>query len=121
MRSFLRKLFWGVILNSFALFLSEKLLKALGATFIFQGQLAQLIGFSLILTLLNLLIKPILRRLFSPLVWLTLGLFSLVINLLILKLATLLLPNLLVIDSLLSWFLASFIISFFNSLIARLH
>ena len=121
MGTMLRKLLWGVILNSVALLISQKALQYFLHDFSFTGTIVQLIIFAFILTLLNLLIKPILRLIFLPIIWLTLGIFSLVINLLILKIATIAMPGVLVINSVLTWFLASIIISIFNSFLHLSH
>jgi len=106
----LKKLFFGIILNIIAI----RLLGYLFNDFYFNGTLEQLIIFAFILSLLNLLIKPILRFLFLPLIWITFGIFSLVINIILLKTASILMP-VLIIESYFTWFAASVIISIFNS------
>lgn len=52
-------------------------------SFLISGGLVSFLIASLILTLLNLLLKPILKLLFFPVNVLTLGLFSLIINALV--------------------------------------
>jgi len=108
--SLLKKLFFGVILNIIAI----RLLIHLFNDFYFNGTLEQLIIFAFILSLLNLLIKPILRLLFLPLIWITFGIFALIINIILLKTASILMP-VLIIGSSLTWLAASVIISIFNS------
>jgi len=108
--SLLKKLFFGVILNIIAI----RLLSHLFNDFYFNGTLEQLIIFAFILSLLNLLIKPILRLLFLPLIWITFGIFALIINIILLKTASILMP-VLIIGSSLTWLAASVIISIFNS------
>ncbi|MFA5360649.1 MAG: phage holin family protein [Candidatus Paceibacterota bacterium] len=117
--NFLKKLFWGIILNCLAILLCQKLLNELLNDFYFRGSFQELILLALIITLLNFLVKPALRFVFLPLVWITFGLFSLVINIIILKIATLLTP-LLVIQLPLTWLIASLVISVFNSLIPKI-
>lgn len=112
---FLKKLFFGIILNVIAV----RLLSHLFNDFYFNGTLEQLIIFAFILSLLNLLIKPILRLLFLPLIWITLGIFSLIINIIILKTASVLMP-VLIIGSSMTWLVASIIISIFNSFSHRI-
>jgi putative membrane protein len=119
MGNLIKKLFFGVILNVIAILASEKCLNYLFHDFYFKGTITQLIFLAFILTILNLLIKPIIHLIFLPLIWLTLGIFTLVINLIILKTAAYLVPGVLVINSSLSWLGASLIISFFNSLIHK--
>jgi len=112
---FLKKLFLGIILNIVAL----KLLSYLFNDFYFNGTLEQLIIFAFILSLLNLLIKPILRILFLPLIWITFGVFALIINIILLKTASILMP-VLIIESYFTWLAASVIISIFNSFLYKI-
>jgi len=63
-----------------------------------------------VLALLNATVYPILRLITTPLRWLTLGLFGLVINMAVLALADSLLPNL-TIDNLATLFWASLVIA----------
>jgi putative membrane protein len=118
--NFLKKLFWGVILNSLAVLLCQKLFNELFNDFYFNGGFAELILLALVITLLNFLVKPILHFAFLPLIWITLGLFSLVINIIILKAAALFTSSL-IIQLPLTWLAASVIISIFNSLIQKIH
>ena len=111
---FLKKLFFGVILNIAAILFCQRLLNYLFNDFHFQGTLEQLIILALILSILNLLIKPILRILFLPLIWITLGIFIFLINIILLKTATIFMP-VLIIQYPITWLIASIIISIFNS------
>lgn len=114
MMRFLKRLFLAVILNIVAILFCQRLLNYLFNDFYFQGTLEQLIILGFILSILNLLIKPMLRLLFLPLVWVTLGIFIFVINIILLKTASFLMP-VLVIQSPITWLAASIIISIFNS------
>lgn len=119
MMRFVKRLFFGVILNIIAILFCQRLLNYLFNDFYFQGTLEQLITLAFTLTLLNLLVKPVLRLLFLPLIWITLGIFILVINIILLKSASVLIP-VLVIQSHLTWLAASIIISIFNSFLYRI-
>ncbi len=119
MMRFLKRLLFGVILNIAAILLCQRLLNYLFNDFYFQGTLEQLILLALILSLLNLLIKPILRILFLPLIWITLGIFIFIINIILLKAATIFMP-VLVIQYPITWLAASIIISIFNSFLHRI-
>ncbi|NMB92424.1 MAG: phage holin family protein [Parcubacteria group bacterium] len=121
MRTFFKRLFWGVILNSLSIFVCQKVLNYFLNDFFFRGTIIELIIFAFILTILNFLIKPILRLVFLPIIWLTLGLFTLIINLIILKTAAFLMPDVLIINSTLTWLLASMIISILNSFLHLIH
>lgn len=116
MGTFFKKFFFGVILNSIIIWLLNYLLN----DSFFKGTLTQLIFLAFVLTFLNLLIKPVIRFIFLPLIWLTLGIFALVINLIILKTASFLVPGVLVINSSLTWLAASIIISISNSFLYRI-
>ena len=78
-----------VVLNAVALWLAANL----GFGITYTGGLAWLLVAGLVLGLLNLLVKPILTFFSLPLIVLTLGLFYLVINGLVLYLAAILLPH----------------------------
>jgi len=114
-----KRIFWGIVLNSIAILLCQKLLNYLWQDFYFRGSVTQLLIFALILTILNLLLKPVLHFVFLPLIWITLGIFNIVLNLIILKAAALLSP-LLEVHSLLTWITASIIISMFNAPLRRI-
>lgn len=110
----IRKFLLGIIINCFALYICQRLFQYLFNDFIFKGSLSQFLLLALVLTLLNLLVKPILKFFFAPLIFLTLGIFSLIVNLIILKLAIYFVPQLEIKYSL-TWIGASLLISLFNS------
>ena len=62
--------------NSTALYLANQTIEG----FVFRGDYKDYLVAGALLTLLNLALKPILKILVGPLIWLTLGLFTLVIN-----------------------------------------
>ncbi len=114
MFALIKRIFVGIFLNIAALVVCEKVFQYYFQDFYFQGDSSKLVLLALVLTLLHLLIKPILRFFSAPLIWITLGLFSVVINLIILKTAGFFFPEL-VIHSSIVWLGASLIISIFNS------
>ncbi|HOX21746.1 MAG TPA: phage holin family protein [Candidatus Paceibacterota bacterium] len=63
----------------------------------FIGDWTKLLEIALVLGIINFLVKPLLKLFLGPLVVLTLGLFSLVINALILWIVVQLFPNVLII------------------------
>jgi putative membrane protein len=111
----LKKAILGVLLNIFALFVCQEVLNYLFSDFYLSSDLKRVIIFAVILAGINLLIKPVLKILFLPLIWITLGFFSLIINIFLLKFANFLYPTI-TIHSFSSWLLASIIVSLFNSL-----
>jgi putative membrane protein len=62
--------------NSIALYLANLTVGG----FVFNGSIREYIIASLFLTVLHFVVRPILKTILSPLVWITLGLFTLVIN-----------------------------------------
>ncbi|HOK34569.1 MAG TPA: phage holin family protein [Candidatus Paceibacterota bacterium] len=115
MRTF-KRLILGLIVNVVALYFCQWIIGYFFNDFYLIGDQKRIIFFALILTLVNFLIKPLLRFIFLPLIWITLGLFTLVINIVVLKIANFLLPTI-VINTFIGWLLGSIIISFFNSLL----
>jgi len=84
--------------------------------FILTGGLPFLIGGALLLTLLYTLLRPALKLLFIPLVWLTFGLFNIVISIFLLWVADAILPQLTITNfSTLFW--VSLIFAIVNALI----
>lgn len=76
MGTLIRNFIFGTFTNTVALYVATLVVTG----FVFQGDLIALAITGAILTVINLLVKPILRLLFGPLILLTLGLFSIVIN-----------------------------------------
>ncbi|MDD3434341.1 MAG: Membrane protein of unknown function [Parcubacteria group bacterium ADurb.Bin305] len=111
--TFIKRAAAGILFNIGAILVCQKVLEA---NFLFTGSSFQLISLAFALTLLNLLIKPLLHFFFTPLIWLTFGLFTFIINVIILKIAVYFVPQL-AINSSLAWLGASLIISIFNSLL----
>jgi len=72
---------------------------------------------SVVLGLINTIIRPIVMFFTCPLVILTLGLFTLVINALMLSLTDWLLPNILTVDGFWTTFFAALIISIISGLL----
>ena len=70
------RLFWRLVANIIALWLATELISGVFV----DGGLEGLIIAGRLLGLFNLIIRPILKLLATPIVFLTLGLFSLVIN-----------------------------------------
>jgi putative membrane protein len=79
-----------IVLNAVGLYLAAKLVPGIS----YHGDVLNLLLAGLVLGLVNLLVKPIVKLLSLPFIVLTLGLFYLVINGLMLLLVAWLLPNL---------------------------
>ena len=69
-----------IVVNGFGIWLAESLVPG----FDFSGDIYNLVIIGALIGLINALVKPVLKLLALPLILLTLGLFSLVINMLLL-------------------------------------
>ena len=72
------KLIVQILTNSLAIFLAVKLVD--GITLVDENNLAVLLFAGLILGMINFFIKPVLKLISAPLILFTLGLFTIVIN-----------------------------------------
>lgn len=82
--SFLQRTTLHSIANIFALLIAQRLITG----FVFLGDSMDLIITGIVLALVNLLIKPFLKFLTFPIIILTLGLFSILINIILLYLVS---------------------------------
>ncbi|HVT57533.1 MAG TPA: phage holin family protein [Thermoanaerobaculia bacterium] len=99
-----------VVLNAVAVWLAAQLVPGIH----YSGGLVYLLLAGLVLGLVNLLVKPIVTFLSLPLIVLSLGLFFLVINGLMLYLAAWLLPHHLRIDGCGAAIVGGIVIALFN-------
>lgn len=104
-----------ILANSGAIFLADRLIPG----FIFRGTPLDLLIAGAVLGLINALVKPILKIIAFPIIFLTLGLFSVVINIFLLFLATKFLPTLRI-EGLAAAFWGVVIISLMNNLVTYL-
>jgi putative membrane protein len=102
-----------IVLNGVALLLAAKLVPGI----VYTGDLLSLLLAGLVLGALNLLVKPILSFFSFPLIVLSLGLFYLVINGLILMLAAALLPSYLQVHGCLPAMLGGLVVAAVNWLV----
>ena len=73
---FIGRLIFHIFSNAFALFIATQVIRG----FTFQGNIAALFIAAFILTVINALLKPILKLLLGPIILLTFGVFTIVIN-----------------------------------------
>ena len=104
-----------IIGNAIALYVAFYLVPG----FAVSGSIEQYLIAGVVLALLNLIVRPILKLISFPLILLTLGLFTLVINALILWLLDYLVPFV-AIESLLALFGATIIVSIVNLFFSRI-
>ena len=106
---FLAKFIVRILLNGAALYVAKTYLPG----FVLAGTTETLLIGAIVLTLLNTFLRPILKFISTPLIWLSFGLFNLVIYIIILWLADAFLLSLSISD-LKTLFLASLVIALAN-------
>lgn len=79
---FISKIIFSFLVNLIALMAAAQFVPG----FTMSSNIESLLILTAIFSLINLIIKPVLKLVFSPFIFLSLGLFSLVINAIILKL-----------------------------------
>ena len=98
-----------IIANALAILTAEWLVPGV----IYNYEFLSLIKIALILALVNVLLKLVLKMIFSPLILITLGLFTIIINIFLIWLVVHFVPEL-SITSFNAYFWTMIIISFFN-------
>jgi putative membrane protein len=73
---FVGKIFISIVSNIIAIMASSYFIK----DFIFEGDFMDLVITAIVFTLINLFLRPVLKLLFGPLIFLTMGLFIIIIN-----------------------------------------
>ncbi len=106
-----------VVINGLAVWVSDILL----ANFTVYGGWKGYVIAAVVLALLNVILKPVLKILSAPLIILSLGLFTIVINGFILWLVAYFLPDYVRIYGLLTLFWATIIIAAFNMAVHSQH
>ena len=102
-----------IIANALAVLTAEWLVPGV----IYQYQFLSLMKIALILALVNVLLKPILKLVFSPLILITLGLFTIIINIFLIWLTVYFAPEL-SITNFTAYFWIMIIVSFFNFIVS---
>ena len=102
-----------IIANALAILTAEWLVPGV----IYNYEFLSLIKIALILALTNVLLKPVLKMVFSPLILITLGLFTIIINVFLIWLVVYFVPEL-SIASFNAYFWTMIIVSFFNFIVS---
>jgi len=102
-----------IIANALAILTAEWLVPGV----IYNYEFLSLIKIALILALTNVLLKPVLKMVFSPLILVTLGLFTIIINVFLIWLVVYFVPEL-SIASFNAYFWTMIIISIFNFIVS---
>lgn len=87
----MRRISLFIVINAISLFIVDKLMPS-----VYIGSLSSLIMLTVIFGCLNIIIKPIIQFFSIPMTLLTFGLFSFVINGIVLKLAFALVPGVII-------------------------
>ena len=85
--------------------------------FIIPNDIVSITVAAIILTALNVFIRPLLKLITFPLILLTFGLFNIVLHIIILYVATLIIPTTLTIGSISTLFWSAIILGILNSII----
>ncbi len=109
MIGFIFKILLRIGLNAGAIYLATNYIPGVN----FSGNLKDYAIFGLVAFLANSIIKPIIKLITKPLIWITFGLFSIIINMFILYGLDYYFPNL-VINGLIPLFWASIIFAIAN-------
>lgn len=88
MRALLQKIILQIILNTIAVLALQRF-----GVLTFNGDLVTLLKLSAVIGTINIFFKPILSFVSKPLIWITFGLFAIVLNLILLKIAMVLVPE----------------------------
>jgi putative membrane protein len=113
--SFLARVIVQIFANSAAILVAHWLVPG----FVFRGDWQDLVFAGAVLGIINSLVRPIVKLLTFPVIILTLGLFTIIINIAMLYLAANFIPSL-IINGFWAGFWAVIIISIVNGLITRI-
>lgn len=105
--------FLHIVANGLAILIAVRFIPGV----VYSYEPISLLKIALILALANAFIKPILKLLFSPLILLTLGLFTIVINIFLIWLVVYFVPEL-SISGITAYFWTMIVISIFNFLVS---
>jgi len=115
MRGNIMMIFIYILGNALAIMVADRIVPGFG----FHGHFIDLLIASAVLGVINSFIRPIVKFLTFPIIILTLGIFSIIINISLLMFAAAILPNI-SIDRFWSAFWAVIVISLVNNLILSL-
>lgn len=102
-----------IIVNAVAILASARLVSGV----FYEYEFISLIKIAAMLAAANALIKPVLKMVFSPLILITLGFFTLIINIFLIWLVVKFAPELSIVGFN-AYFLTMLIISFFNFMVS---
>jgi putative membrane protein len=88
MKTLLQKIILQIVLNTLAILALERF-----GVLTFGGDLVTLLKLSAVIGTINIFFRPILSFVSKPLIWITFGLFAIVLNLILLKIAMALVPG----------------------------
>lgn len=113
--SFIARVIIQILANSVAILVADRLVPG----FVFRGAWQDLLFAGAVLGIINSLVRPLVKLLTFPVIILTLGLFTIIINIAMLYLAASFIPGL-IISSFWAGFWAVIIISIVNGIITKI-
>jgi putative membrane protein len=113
--SFLAKIIVQILANSLAILAADKLVPG----FVFRGDWQELLLAGAVLGIINSFVRPLVKLLAFPFILLTLGLFTLIINIAMLFLAASFIPDL-IINGFWAGLWAAIIIGIVNSIVTNI-
>ena len=113
--SFIARVIVQILANSVAILAADKLVPG----FVFRGDWQDLLFAGAVLGIINSFIRPLVKLLTFPVIILTLGLFTIIINVAMLYLAASFIPSLIV-NSFWAGFWAVIIISIVNGIVSKI-
>ena len=111
MKTWIQRILLQVVLNTAAILALEYF-----GVLTFNGDLVTLLKLSAIIGLINLFLKPILSLVTKPLIWITFGLFAIILNLILLKVAMAFAPELKLMHGFNSLLISSLVLGVANAL-----
>jgi len=111
MKTWIQRILLQIVLNTLAI-LALQYFKILT----FQGDLVTLLKLSAVIGLINIFLKPILSLITKPLIWITFGLFAIILNLILLKIAMAFSPELTLTHGFNSLIISSLVLGVANAL-----
>ncbi|MFH1894882.1 MAG: phage holin family protein [Patescibacteria group bacterium] len=104
-----------IVANALAILTAGRLIPGV----IYQYDFLSLLKIALVLALANALLKPVLKMVFSPLILITLGLFTIIINIFLIWLVVRFVPELSIIGFT-AYFWTMVIVSIFNFIVSAI-
>ncbi len=111
MKIWIQRIILQIVLNTAAIWALQKF-----TVLTFSGDLVTLLKFSAVIGLINIFLKPILSLISKPLIWITFGLFAIILNLILLEVTMHFVPGLTLTHGFNSLLISSLVLGIANAL-----